>query len=481
MFLGVDLGTSGLKLALVARDGAVVAESVASYDVDSPQSGFAETDPAVWEAGLEAAAREMFASGQDVAVTSIGVTGQMHGVVLVDHGGRPMRPAILWPDQRAARALGSWTTLDAWARARLANPIVAGMPGPILSWLREHEPGSVEAAQFIMTPKDWLRGTLTGDRVTERSDASGTLLWDVARDGWHGKALEVAGVSRKQLPTLVPSDEQVGTTRWWPESEGFRSAEAGAPHGTPVVAGGADTACALVALKETQPPERWHETLVVNIGTGVQILRPGTTASPRLDPSTHLYADTDGGWYEMVAIQNGGLALDWVQATLGLGWDDFVAAAQSAAPGSAGATFVPFLTGERGGVASADAVAGWSGLTPTVGRAELARSAFEALAFTIRRGLEVVGGHEGPLVLSGGVAREEWVRQLVADILQRPLSYVPLRSVSAVGAAVLAARGAGIALPVPAAVVDVVPSAHASTDAPYARWLTAVQVTRSDR
>lgn len=443
-YLGIDLGTSGLKLTLVGEDGSIVAESEASYDVRSPHSGYAETDPAEWAAALESAAANLSgrltASGDDVALRAIGVTGQMHGVVLTDEEGKPVRPAILWPDQRAAACLDAWTGLDADVRGRLGNPIVAGMPGPVLSWLHEFEPESLHGAAHVTFPKDWLRGLLTGDRVTERSDASATLLWDVVADDWSPDALQRSGLSREQLPAVVLGDAHVGSVR---NGGAGLSFEQFGWTDVPVVAGGSDVACVLTALNQTLGEEKLRDSLVVNIGTGIQILRPGGEPASRPDALTHLYADTDGGWYEMVAVQNGGLALSWVQRVLGMDWNDFVAAACSAPAGSAGATFSPFLTGERGLLAAPDARGGWSGLTPSVGRAELARSAFEALAFTIRRGVDALNSSAQSVVLTGGGARELWLRRLIADTLERQVSYLPLRSASAVGAAALAARAFG--------------------------------------
>ncbi|MGI9155045.1 MAG: FGGY family carbohydrate kinase [Marmoricola sp.] len=473
-YLGLDLGTSGLKLSVVGENGSIVSESEAAYDVRAPRPGHAETDPADWAAALESAAMRLSSSltAADTAVDlrGIGVTGQMHGVVLTDDAGTPVRPAILWPDQRAAECLGLWSRLDADARGRLSNPIVAGMPGPALSWLREFEPKSRQAAAQVTFPKDWLRGLLTGDRVTERTDASASLLWDVVADGWSSEAMQLAGISGDQLPALVACDALTGSVQESASAHSFGRFGWG---GVPVAAGGSDVACVLAALQTTQRTQGWQDTVVINLGTGIQIVRPEVASLPRLDAQTHLYADSDGGWYEMVAIQNGGLALGWAQHVLGFGWDEFVAAARSAPAGAAGASFSPFLTGERGVVAAPAATAAWSGLTPSVGRAELARSAFEALAFTIRRGLEALNLAAQTIVLTGGGAREPWVRQLIGDVLGQPLRYVPVRSASAIGAAALAARGVGESLTVATDVLDVLPAAEPRMEAAYASWLAA--------
>jgi xylulokinase len=471
-FLGVDLGTSGLKLSLVGADGVILAEAEESYDVRAPAPSHAETDPAEWAAALHRAGERLAASRPEsdaqTPVAAIGVTGQMHGVVLTDRTGRPVRAAVLWPDQRAADVLPRWRGLSADARARLANPLVAGMPGPLLTWLNEHERASLDAAARVTTPKDWLRGHLTEDTVGERSDASATLLWDVVADDWSTEGLSLAGISRDQLPPLVASDEVVGASDFG-GSNGATSAA------VPVVAGAADTAAALVALRATQQDRAWNTSLVVNAGTGIQIVRPGATAGTRTDPITHLYADADGGWYDMLAIQNGGIALSWVQQALDVRWEELVTLAKQSPAGSKGALFLPFLTGERGGVASPGSTASWSSLTTSTSRPELARSAFEAFAFTVRRGIAVLGGHQGAVLLSGGGARDPWVRQLLADVLDRPLRYVRLRSASALGAAVLAARGIGVPLPVPATSIAVTPTGRDrdELDLSYARWLNA--------
>ena len=447
VYLGIDLGTSGLKLSLVDQAGQIRAEAEEPYEVHAPAPGHAETDPADWLTALHRAGKRLSGSAAG-PVAAIGVTGQMHGVVLSDRDGEPLRPALLWPDQRAAEIMHRWTDLPADARSRLGNPLVPGMAGPLLTWLHEYEAASLDAAALVTSPKDWLRGRLTGDTTTDRSDASATLLWDVVADDWATDALSLTGISRDQLPAVASSHAVVGTSDLFDEHK--------AP--APVVAGAADTAAALVALQATQPPDTWSRSLVINAGTGIQIVRPQAPAEARTDPITHLYADADGGWYEMLAVQNGGMALSWVQGVLDVTWDQFLSLAKASPAGAGGAVFVPFLTGERGGLAPSNSTARWSSLTPSTGRAQLARSAFEAFAFTIRRGTDMLGGHQGPVLLSGGGAREPWIRQLIADVLDIPVSYLHLRSASAVGAAVLAARGVGMRLPVPATVVEVKPS-----------------------
>jgi xylulokinase len=184
--------------------------------------------------------------------------------------------------------------------------------------------------------------------------------------------------------------------------------------------------------------------LLVNLGTGAQVLRAG--AAPVADdvPVVHTYADVDGGWYAMAALQNGGSAWAWVRGVLGLSWPEFFAAAESAPAGAGGVEFSPFLAGERGGVAGPDDRGSWTGLGEATTRAELARAAVQGVVRAVGAAVELLGSPEGPVVLTGGGGRPPLVRQLLADVLRRPVTWLPLRSASAIGAAVLAARGTGL-------------------------------------
>ncbi|RBY77325.1 carbohydrate kinase [Blastococcus sp. TF02-09] len=430
VFLGADLGTSGLKLVALDGAGAVVAEAERGYAYDRPAPGRAEIDVRVWRTAFDDAAGELHAALAGRQVRALGLAGQMHGAVLVDAAGRPVRPALLWPDARAAGELARWRQLGHADRAALANPLVAGMTGPMLAWLAVHEPAAVAGAAAVLLPKDALRAALVPGAdaaVTDRSDASATLLWDVVGDGWSSAATAAAGVPAELLPAVRGSAEVVGTTSL-----------VGAD--VPVVVGGADTPLALLAAGTA-------DGLQVNLGTGAQVLRPGWTPPPADDPATHGYADVSGGWYAMAALQNGGSAWDWVGEVLGMGWAELVAAVRNAVPGAGGALFRPFLAGERGGVAGPDDRGGWTGLSAATTRADLARAAVEGVAFAIAEAARSLGGADAaPVVLTGGAARAPEVQQVLADVLDRPVRHLRLRSASAIGAAVLAARGVGVEL-----------------------------------
>lgn len=472
-YLGIDLGTSGLKVALVREDGELLAEADASYQVQAGQAGWAETDPADWWAALRTVVTDLADPLRTNAVQGIGLAGQMHGAVLCDGVGKPMRSAVLWPDRRAEPHLSRWRDLPASDRARLANPVAPGMYGPILGWLAEHEGPLVAQAQRALLPKDVLRAGLTGAAVTDRSDASATLLWDVVEDSWARGVAARMGVPDRLLPDVVASDAVVGVTSW------LASAVDGGPEDVPVVAGGGDTPVAMLAAGAGG--------LQVNLGTGAQALLAGVEPHPVEAPATHLYGDAAGGWYAMAAVQNAGLALDWARGVLDLSWGDLIDILSAPATPDRSVSFLPFLTGERGGLAQPSSRAAWVGMDQGTTRADLARAAVHALAFTVRRSIELFPDFDRTLVgndassdvvlLTGGGAREPAVQQLLADVLGRGVQRVEVRSSSATGAAVLAARGTGGHLaPLRRHGAVVMPASASALAAGYERWLLRAPV-----
>jgi xylulokinase len=426
--LGADVGTSGLKLVALADDGAVVAEAEAGYEPDRPRPGWAQSEVRTWLSALRDAVERLAPRLDGARVRALGLSGQMHGAVLVDVRGRPLGPALLWPDERAAGQLDRWRSLPAADRAALANPLAAGMTGPLAAWTAQARPELLERAAALLLPKDALRAALVPDAdpaVTDRSDASATLLWDVPGERWSSAAVAAAGLPAALLPAVRPATDVVGTTPLLAGQE------------VPVVVGGADTPLALLAAGGAAGQ--------VNLGTGAQVLRPGWHPEPADDPPVHGYADVTGGWYRMAALRNAGSAWTWVCGVLGLGWEELFAAAASAPPGAGGVTFRPFLSGERGGVAGPGERGSWTGLSTGTTRADLARAAVEGVADAIGAADRLLGGAPGdePVLVTGGGARAGVVRQLLADALGRPVRVLGLRSASAVGAAVLAARGTG--------------------------------------
>jgi xylulokinase len=428
LLLGADLGTSGLKLLALDVSGRVVAEAERGYPIDRAAPDRAETDVRAWRHAFDEALSAVAPALAGARVLALGLSGQMHGAVLVDAAGQALRPALLWADGRATEELDLWRSLSAADRAALANPLVPGMTGPLLAWLARHEPAIVSKSAAVLLPKDALRATLlpgSAPGVTDRSDASATLLWDVTTDDWSAAAVSAAGIEPGLLPAVRPGTDVAGTARL-------------AVGDVPVVTGGADTPLALLAAGTP--------VAQLNLGTGAQLLRPGWVPRPAADPVVHGYADVCGGWYAMAALQNGGSAWEWVCGVLGMSWAELFETAAATPAGAGGVAFRPFLTGERGGVARPSDRGSWSGLHPGTTRVDLARAAVEGVAFAIGAAFELldVPGGDEPVVLTGGGARSAVVQQLLADVLRRPVRHLAMRSASAIGAAVLAGRGVGL-------------------------------------
>ncbi|XHX78318.1 MAG: xylulokinase [Stenomitos frigidus ULC029] len=440
MLLGIDLGTGSVKALLLAIDGTVMAEASHAYSVQTPQPGWTETDPAEWWQAVAIAVRTVMQHQgdglPDDRVQAIGLSGQMHGVVLTDTKGEPLRPAILWADTRSNGVLDRYRTLAPHLHKQLANPITTGMAGATLLWLQAQEPALYKMARWALQPKDWLRFRLTGTVVTEPSDASGTLLYDLLADDWAIDVLDALPLRTDWLPAIVPSTSIAGSLTL------EAAAQLGLQSGLPVVAGAADTAAAMLGAGVLEPG-----IIQLTVGSGAQIVTP--RSQPIADPQagTHLYrAALPHQWYTLAAIQNAGLALEWVRRLLDLSWQQVYVDAFTVAPGCEGLTFLPYFTGERTPHLDPSARGAWVGLGLHHTRSHLMRSALEGVAFALKQGLDAImatGMNASQLRLAGGGTVEPEWRQLLADVLQLPLFSVSITAASARGAAMLAGIGCG--------------------------------------
>ncbi|PPS45931.1 xylulokinase [Chroococcidiopsis sp. TS-821] len=436
MLLGIDLGTSSVKALLLDTNGTVVREATCAYAVQAPQPGWAETDPEQWWNAVAIAVKNAVKNPQDVQ--AIALSGQMHGVVLTDSEGTPLRPAILWADTRSSEMLREYNALDSQLRSKLANPIAAGMAGASLLWLRQYEPETYAKARWVLQPKDWLRLRLTGKVAAEPSDASGTLLYDVVSDCWALDVIAALKLRCDWLPELLPSSSSIA---------GNLTSEASAHLGlivnTPVIAGAADTAAAALGNGSIEPG-----TVQLTVGSAAQIITP--RLQPIVDPygRTHLYrAALPHQWYTLAAIQNAGLALEWVKGVLGYSWKQVYAEAFAVPPGCAGLTFLPYLTGDRTPHLDPHARGAWVGLGLHHTRAHMMRAALEGVAFSLKQGLEAIIATDvtvTQLRLAGGGTLEPVWQQLLADVLQVPLYTTTIAAASARGAAILAGIGIGV-------------------------------------
>jgi xylulokinase len=436
--LGIDLGTSSVKVVVVGEHGEQLAQADAAYAVHHPVPGWSESVPLDWWNATATAVHEVVAKVPNVRPASIGLSGQMHGVVPTRRDGNPARNGILWADSRAQAQLDVYRNLPVRTRRRLANPISAGMAGPILGWLVRHERDVMDATRWALQPKDWLRLQLTGEVHTEPSDASATLMYDVLSDTWAVDVVEALDVDPGILPVPLPSAGSAAGRLTLEAAEHL-----GLPAGTPVAAGAADTAAAALGSGLVAPG-----TAQLTIGTGVQIVTPADRPpTGTADPVTHYYrAATDAGHYEMAAVLNGGLALRWVCDVLGASWAElYTAAAQP--PRADGPLFLPHLGGERTPYMDASMRGAWTGLAPQHTRRDLLRAALEGVALATGEALAALFP-EGPVVdhlrLAGGGTGDPAWRQLLADVLDVELRAVAVPGASGRGAALLGARAAGL-------------------------------------
>jgi len=443
--LGIDLGTSSVKVVIVDLEGALVVQTGAAYPVSSPRPGWSETDPQAWATATTTAVRTAVAQ-VDAPILAIGLSGQMHGVVAAADTGLPLRAAMLWSDARATDQLASYRELPAQVRARLANPLFPGMAGPMLAWLKSHEPDVYGATRWALSPKDWLRSQLTGEFATEPSDASATLMYDLVNDGWDLEVLDVLGLDPAKLPPVLP-----GSAHPAGHLTDAAGRLLGLPAGIPVAAGAADTAAAALGSGLVDPA-----TAQLTIGTGAQVVRPVASLPEDLfpDPVTHLYRSAaPAGWYRMAAGLNGGSTLAWVREILGASWQELYDCA-ALAPGEDAPLFLPHLHGERTPYLDPRMRGAWTGLAPQHRREDLLYSALEGVAFAIRDAADCLlpSGADAPLLrlAGGGTTSLAW-RQMLADILERPLTPIAAPGASALGAALLARQVAGLPDPVPGA------------------------------
>ena len=442
--LGLDLGTSQVKALLCAPDGTALGQGTAGYQVATPRPGWAEASPEHWwQAACTAVRAAVGPASAEVA--GLAVAGQMHGAILCTERAVALRPAITWLDRRAEAEADDYRRLPGDLRARLGNAPSPGMAGPILLWLSRHEPGAYWQARWMLQPKDWLRLRLTGQAATDPTDASGTLLFDLARGEWATDLARALGLRIDLLPAIRPPAEIAGALL--PAA----AEHLGLRPGLPVAIGAADTAASLHAARL---PPGWG---LLTLGTGGQLIIP-VPATPNSDipfpynpdpgGTTNLFRSVDGGTYRLAAAQNVGVTLDWVRRTLSVGWDELYDTA--ARPWRADTpVFLPYLAGERWD--HRDTGGAWTGLTLAHQREDLMRSALEGVAFLLRGKLDELNRGRADrtpspaaIQLAGGGSRPAAWRQLLADALDVPLYPADAGWLTARGAALLAAAATGL-------------------------------------
>jgi xylulokinase len=450
--VGIDIGTSGAKAVVMDLSGGLLAWAGQEYAIQTPRAGWAEQNPEDWVAAAAACVTKAVAQAvvDPREAAGIGLAGQMHSLVCLGQTGEPLRPAILWADQRSAaqvRRLTAQLGVDRLAEWT-GNPLAAGFMLASWAWLVENEPRIAQAARWLMLPKDYVRFRLTGEIGTEPSDASSTLLFDPHAREWSAPLLEVVGLSAERLPPVSPSAAVAGGLL--PRLAGVF----GLLPGTPVIFGGSDVSLQALAQGVTQPG-----TVSCTIGTGGQLFAP--IDAPSHDPQLrlHLFCHClEQVWHHEAAILSAGLALRWLRDQLwpAASYGALADGADSVQASADGLFFLPFLSGERTPYMDPALRAGFIGLSLRHGQSHLVRAAMEGVVFALRQGLDLMQSLGTPvdrLVASGGAAQHPLWLQLLADIFNCQV-YVSSSKESgadkargadtARGAAILAGVGAGV-------------------------------------
>jgi xylulokinase len=424
--VGLDVGTTGVKALALSPEGDVLARAEESYELSTPHPGWAEQDPEDW---WRAAERALDALGGEPA--AIGLSGQMHGLVVLDDRDRVLRPAILWNDQRTeAECVEIEERVGLTRLIQLTgNRALTGFTAPKLLWLRRHEPTTFAQVAHVLLPKDYVRLRLTGEHAIDVADASGTLLFDVARRRWSQEMLEALEVDPAWLPRALESPEVSGETA----------------AGIPVAAGSGDQAAAALGVGVDRPGP---VSVVLGTSGVVFAALPAFAADPQARVHAFCHA-VPGGWHAMGVMLSAGGSLRWLRDVLGArgGYDELTAAAEEWPAGSEGLTFLPYLSGERTPHADPHARAAFAGLTLRHDRGALVRAVLEGVAYGLRDSLELlrelgVDPRDGRV--SGGGARSELWLRILASVLGLPIRRTTADEGSAYGAALLGGVAAGV-------------------------------------
>ena len=437
--IGIDIGTSSTKSVLMDEGGTVRAAAQEEYGIRAPKPGWAEQDPQTWWRATCATVRGVLrTSGVDPkAIAGVGLSGQMHGTVLLGKDRRVLRPAIIWADQRSAeqcRRIRELVGREQWARWT-ANPVAPGFMAASLVWLREREPKVFERTAAVLLPKDYVRWRLTEEMASDVSDAASTLLFDVAHRRWSGEVLKALDLPETLFPSVLESAQIAG------KIGREASKETGLAVGTPVAAGGGDQPVAAVGNGIIAPGR-----VLSTIGTGGQLFAPlpSPTYDPQLRTHTFCHAVPDR-WFLMGAMLSAGLALRWFRDQIaGTSYEKLSEKAAQIPPGSEGLIFLPYLIGERTPHMDPKARGVFFGLTLQHSSAHLARAIMEGVAFALRDALEIfreLGVRTDRIVASGGGAQSPVWRQIQADVFHSELVRVHGEERAGVGAALLAGIG----------------------------------------
>jgi xylulokinase len=450
-FLGIDVSTTGSKALLVDENGSVVATAVSAHTLQTPRPLWSEQNPGEWWQAVTVATRQVLehARVDGSQVAAVGLTGQMHGLVLLDGKGQVLRPAILWNDQRTQAQCDE--IHQRIGRARFiqitGNVALTGFTAPKILWVQENEPEIYARAAHVLLPKDYIRYKLTGEYAMDKADGAGTVLFNLKERGWSAEVLTALGIPAGWMPPTFEGPQFTG------QISPAAAAATGLKAGTPVAAGGGDQAAQAVGVGAVEPG-----IVALTVGTSGVVF--ATTPAALVEPEGRLHAfchAVPGMWHFMGVMLSAAGSLQWYRDTLaaGMSFDELLREAEAVPAGSEGLQFLPYLSGERTPYPDPLARAAWVGLTLRHGRGHMTRALLEGVSFGLKdmfRLLQDAGlGEIRQVRASGGGTKGALWRQILASVLEADLVTVNTSEGAAFGAALLAGVGAGAWADVPAA------------------------------
>ena len=442
-FLGLDTSTTGSKALLIDEGGRVIATASSPHTVQRPEPLWSEQDPQEWWRAGIASIRNVLKEADvgGASVSAIGLTGQMHGLVLLDESGGVLRPAILWNDQRTQAQCDE--IHERCGKERFiqitGNVALTGFTAPKIIWVKENEPHVFAKAAHVLLPKDYIRYRLTGEFAADKAGAAGTVLFDLKARDWSPEVLEVLGIDRAWMPKTFEG----------PEFTGSVSREAasltGLHAGTPVAAGGGDQAAQAVGVGAVEPG-------IVGLTVGTSGVVFATTPSALIEPEGRLHAfchAVPGLWHFMGVMLSAAGSLQWYRDSLapGVDFEELLMEAEAVPAGSEGLQFLPYLSGERTPYPDPTARGAFVGLTVRHGRAHMTRALLEGVSFGLKDSFGLIQkaglGAIRQVRASGGGTKGALWRQILASVLEAELVTVNTTEGAAYGAALLAGVGAG--------------------------------------
>lgn len=443
LFLGIDISTTGAKALLMNQEGEVVSSATTPLSLSTPRPLWSEQEPDDWQRAVSASVRQVLlqANVSGEAVSAIGLTGQMHGLVLLDEQKRTLRPAILWNDQRCADECDEIRACIGAARLIqiTGNEALTGFTAPKIVWVKNHEPEIFARARHVLLPKDFIRFKLTGSLAMDKADGSGTILFDLKNRNWSPEVVDALGIPAEWLPPTFEGHQITGeVSSQAAEATGLRA-------GTPVVAGGGDQAAQAVGVGAVRPG-----IVALTLGTSGVVF--ATTESCLIEPEGRLHAFCHAApdrWHLMGVMLSAAGSLQWYRDTLAprISFADLITEAAVTPEGSEGLIFLPYLSGERTPHPDPLARGAWVGLTLRHKRGHLTRSVLEGVAFGLKDSFELIQGAGLGAIeqvrVSGGGAKSALWRRILADVLGAELVTVNTTEGAAYGAAILAGVGYG--------------------------------------